>query len=226
MFVFYKMISQKLIVNEITPVHLDDTGVKVLSLMSEFRVLHLPVVDKNNYLGIISEDEIFNMLDEKEQIKTIQNKLSPFFASMDKDVFEVISEINEKNLTLIPMLENGKYFGSITNHSILKALASIIAVKEGGGVIILALNKRDYQMSEIAQIVESNNAKILSSYITEHQNSNMITITLKLNITDLSAIVQTFERYNYSVTAKYQPTNHSSDSISDRYDSLMRYLNI
>lgn len=220
------MISQKLIVNEITPVRLSDTGEKVLSLMNEFKVLHLPVVDNNNYLGIVSEDLILEMLDEKATIKTIVNGLNPAFVSMEKDVFEVISEINEKKLTLIPMLENEKYYGSITNHSILTALASIIAVKEGGGVIVLALNKKDYQMSEIAQIIESNNARILSSYISEHRDSNMITVTLKLNVKDLSTIIQTFERYKYTVTAKYQPSNHNSDGISDRYDSLMRYLNI
>ena len=220
------MISQKLIVNEITPVRLSDTGEKALSLMNEFKVLHLPVVDNNNYLGIVSEDLILEMLDEKATIKTIVNGLNPAFVSMEKDVFEVISEINEKKLTLIPMLENKKYYGSITNHSILTALASIIAVKEGGGVIVLALNKKDYQMSEIAQIIESNNARILSSYISEHRDSNMITVTLKLNVKDLSTIIQTFERYKYTVTAKYQPSNHNSDGISDRYDSLMRYLNI
>ena len=226
MFVFYKMISQKLIVNEITPVILSDTGEKVLSLMNDFKVLHLPVVDNNKYLGIVSEDLILEMLDENSTIKTIINKLNPTFVSMEKDVFEVISEINEKKLTLIPMLKDGKYYGSITNNSILTALASIIAVKEGGGVIILALNKKDYHMSEIAQIIESNNARILSSYITQHHNSNMITVTLKLNIKNLNAIIQTFERYKYTVTANYQPSNYNSDGLNDRYNSLMRYLNI
>ena len=124
------------------------------------------------------------------------------------------------------MLDEGKYLGSITINSIVNALASITAVKDGGGLIILALKKQDYQMSEIAQIIESNNAKILSSYVTEHYESDKITVTLKLNIENLNAIVQTFERYKYIVTAHYEPSNiKANNTISDRYDSLMRYLN-
>jgi hypothetical protein len=81
-------------------------------------------------------------------------------------------------------------------------------------------------MSEISQIVESNNAKILSSYITDTKNKERINVSLKLNIENLNAVKQTFERYNYLVSAHYQPSDIKTDNtLNDRYDSLMRYLN-
>ena len=133
--------------------------------------------------------------------------------------------VNEHNLTLIPVLDNNRYVGAISVKSILKALASIVAMQSEGGVIILEMNKNDYSMSEIAQIVEGNNAKILSSYVSNHKESNMIKLTLKLNVDELSPIVQTFQRYNYTITAQYDQSQ-STDGLQDRYDSLMRYLNI
>ena len=220
------MISHKLIANEISAVSLEDSGALVLSLMNEFKVSHLPVISKNTFLGIISEDDIINMKDDTEKISVISNNLSKDFIDVEKDVYEVIDKIHSNKPTLIPLLNDGKYLGSITIHSIISALASITAVKEGGGMIILALKKQNYQMSEIAQIIESNNAKILSSYITEHYDSDKLTVTLKLNIQNLNAIVQTFERYKYIITAHFEPTNqNTNNTISDRYDSLMRYLN-
>lgn len=220
------MNSQKLIANEISPVSTEDRGTTVLSLMSEFRVSHLPVVDNNTLLGLVSEDDIYNMNDENNKIETILNTLSAHSMTTENDVFEIIQKLDKNNITLLPLISDDKYIGCVTEASVVKALASIIAVKEGGSLIILEMKKEDYQMSEISQIIESNNAKILSSYISNTSNSEKISVSLKLNIDNLNAIKQTFERYNYLVSAHYQPNDTSNDStLSDRYEGLMRYLN-
>ena len=62
-------------------------------------------------------------------------------------------------------------------------------------------------MSEIAQIIESNDAKILSSFISTPRNNETMNVTIKVNKTDLAAIVQTFERYNYNISAIYSSNN-------------------
>ena len=72
------------------------------------------------------------------------------------------------------MVTNGKYIGSITHQTTISALASLVAIMETGGVIILEMNKKEYSMSEIAQIVESNSARILSTYITDVDERNII----------------------------------------------------
>lgn len=220
------MNSQKLIANEISPVSTKDRGTTVLSLMSEFRVSQLPVVDNNTLLGLVSEDDIYNMNDENNKIEAILNTLSTHSMTTENDVFEIIQKLDKNNITLLPLISEDKYIGCVTEASVVKALASIIAVKEGGSLIILEMKKEDYQMSEISQIIESNNAKILSSYITNTSDNEKISVSLKLNIDNLNAIKQTFERYNYLVSAHYQPTDTSNDStLSDRYEGLMRYLN-
>lgn len=219
------MISQKLIATDITPVLPNDSGMNAMSLMDEFRVSHLPVVEKGQYLGLISEDDIWSMSNEEKSIQSLVPTLSRPFVSMKHDVFEIVRIVNEQNLTLIPVLENDRYIGAISVRSILKALASIVAMRAEGGVLILEMNKADYSMSEIAQIVEGNDAKILSAHITDHPESSMLKVTLKLNVTDLQPVVQTFERYEYTIAAHYDQSD-ALDNLHDRYDSLMRYLNI
>ena len=218
------MLSQKLIETDITPALPNDSGMNAMSLMDEFKVSHLPVVDNGRYLGLISEDDIWNMHNEEKTIDTILLKLNRPFVTLENDVFEIVRIVNEQNLTLIPVLENERYIGAITVRSILKALSSIVAMQAEGGVLILEMNKEDYSMSEVAQIVEGNNAKILSSYVTDHPDSNKIKLTLKLNVSDLNPVVQTLERYEYTIAAHYDQSDFT-DSLHDRYDSLMRYLN-
>ena len=95
-----------------------------------------------------------------------------------------------------------------------------------GGIIVLELIERDYSLSQIAQIVESNNIKVLSMYITSPPESTKLEVTLKVNTGDLVSVIRTFERYNYEVKT-WVTTNDSMDRFySERFDLLMKYLNI
>ena len=218
------MITRKLISKEIQTVTLDYSGINALSIMQEYHLSQIAVVEGNKLQGIISEEDIWSMNDDKDKLITIKDKLQMYSMTLGKDVFEVIKYMDDHNLSLLPMVTNGKYIGSITHQTTISALASLVAIKETGGVIILEMNKKEYSMSEIAQIVESNSARILSTYMTDVDERNIIKITLKLNISDVSPIIQTFQRYSYKVAASY---NHSENrnNLDDRYDLLMRYLN-
>ena len=218
------MIAKKLISKEIQTVTLETTGGEALSIMQEFRLSHIAVVEDNKLLGIISEEDIWNMHDEGNKIKSISDKIEMLCMSLGRDVFEIIKYMDEHKLTLLPIMGDGKYFGAITQQSVIEALASIVAIQESGGVIILEMNKKDYSMSEISQIVESNNLKILSAYVTDVDEKNNIKLTLKLNKIDIAAVIQTFERYKYNLAASYN-YSENTDNLSDRFDSLMRYLN-
>jgi len=80
-------------------------------------------------------------------------------------------------------------------------------------------------LSEISRIVESNDARILSSFVTSHKDSVQMEVTLKINKSDLSGIIQTFNRYNYTVSASFHESKHD-ELMHDRYEELMKYLNI
>ena len=80
-------------------------------------------------------------------------------------------------------------------------------------------------MSQITQIVESNNAKILSSYIMSPPDSTKLEVTLKINQIELGRIIRTFERYDYIIKASYQKSE-VDDDIQNRYESLMNFLKL
>mgnify|MGYP001200776281 FL=1 len=218
------MITRKLISKEIQTITLEQSGAEALAIMQEYHLSHLAILSNNKLLGVISEEDIWGMYDENNKLESIKEKIQHFFMPLGKDVFEVIKYMDEHKLSLLPMLANEKYVGSITHESIISSLASIVAIQESGGVIILEMMKKEYSMSEIAQIVESNGARILSAYITDVDDRDVIKLTLKLNIIDIAPIIQTFERYKYNVAASYNQSENK-DNLVDRYDLLMRYLN-
>jgi acetoin utilization protein AcuB len=219
------MLAVDLITDEIPPLKTSDTGLKALNWMDEFKVSHLPIVNKVKLLGLISDTDILDMNSPEEAIGNHELSMMKAFVNHKLHLYQVIKVVASLNLTLIPVLDDDEnYLGIITLNKLLQEMSNISAINEPGGIVILELNVNDYSLSTIAQIVESNNAKILSSYITSHSDSTKLEVTLKINRSDLTTILKTFERYNYTIKASF----HQSEMVDDvkvRFEMLMNYLN-
>jgi hypothetical protein len=115
--------------------------------------------------------------------------------------------------------------GVITISDTLTAFARS-SMQEPGGILVLLMDERDYSLSEVSRLVESNDAKILSSYVcTDKTDATRIKLTIKINRNDLSRIIATFERFSYNIVAKFHHTQGNEDD-KERIDLLLRYLNM
>jgi Mg/Co/Ni transporter MgtE len=130
-------------------------------------------------------------------------------------------------LTIVPVLDNNNHYrGVITQHDLVKCFADLTAVKEPGAIIVLEMSIHDYSLSQIAQIVEGNDAKILSMYISSHTSSTRVELILKINRNDLTSIIQTFTRYNYTIQSTFMDHDDMDSLYENRYEMFMKYLNI
>jgi acetoin utilization protein AcuB len=114
----------------------------------------------------------------------------------------------------------------ITAQRLMQYMGEMYAVKNPGGIIVLDLNANDYSLTQIAQTVESNDAKILSMYITSPADSLKMELTLKINRIDLTSIIQTFIRFDYSIKARFMEDDEMDSLYSNRYEQFMHYLNM
>lgn len=219
------MQARDLISTTLINLHPNDDGDKAISLMEELRVHHLAVVRNNFYLGVLSENEILNWSSTAEFVEEHLAELSAPSVLGSQHLFDIVEELEKYSLSIIPVLDDqNHYLGSITNRKLLYTIAKSTAIQSPGGVIVLQIKNNDYSMSEIARIIESNNAKILSSYITSNSKAQYVEVTLKLNTVNIVDIVKEFERFNYTVSASFNQDNNDDDFMQ-RYESLMRFLN-
>ncbi len=220
--------NAKFLISDIVPaLKTSDTGVQALNWMEIFRISHLPIVNNKEFLGLISDSDIYDLNMPDEPIGNHKLSLFSPFVTEEQHIYEVIELVAQHKLTVIPVLNNKKeYLGLITLHDLLQGFAKLTAVDKHGAIIILELNVNDYSLSEISQIVESENSKILSLYVSDSENSMKINVTIKLNTNDASRILQSFYRYNYIVKSSYMENNDLSNLYQNRFDEFMRYLNI
>ena len=221
------MIAKDLISEIIPTLKTSDLGQTALNWMEIFRVSHLPIVNNQDFLGLISDADIYDMNQPEEPIGNHTLTLFKPYAEENQHIFEVIGLASRLKLSIVPVLDGqNHYLGVITTNDLIRHFAGISSMDQPGGIIVLELIERDYSLSQIAQIVESNNVKVLSMYITSPPESTKLEVTLKVNTGDLISIIRTFERYNYEVKT-WVSTNDSMDRFySERFDLLMKYLNI
>ena len=220
------MYAHELISDAIPPVRTSDTIQKIIDRMAEFRVNHLPIVDNNQYIGLISDFDLLDVHDHSLLAGQLILSLYRPFVSEGQHIYDVIRIFFEQKLSLVPVLDsNRNYKGSISINAIIEHLATVTSAKDPGGIIVLEVDNRNNSLSHIAQIVESDNAQILSSFVKSFPDSTRLEITLKLNRTEISSIIASFLRYDYHVKATFNDSK-SDDGTSDRYDQLMNYLDI
>jgi len=221
------MIAQNLLSEVVPPLRLTDSGQKALNWMEIFRISHLPVVEGKRLVGLISDKIIYDLNIVDKPVGDYSDHLLSPHIHTNQHIYEVFNAISVLKLSAVPVLDlYDQYCGVITVFDLAQKFADLVAVHEPGGVIVLELNAIDYSLSQIAQIVEGNDAKILSFYISPEVESTRMTVTLKINVVDLSAIIQTFVRYDYNIIAVYMDDSVIKNMYDDRLDQLMKFMNI
>ena len=219
------MLAKTLISSSLVPLKTSDNGDFALSAMNDFNVSHYPIVNNEQLLGLISEEDIMAN-DIAEAIGSYSLSLSTAYVKDDEHLFEVMRLLSELNLTVIPVVDkDDNFLGVITQGDLIKFFADTGSFSEPGSIIVLEIPKRDYSMSEISQIVESEGAVILSSFITTNLDESVMDVTLKINKQQIHNIISNFERYSYKIKYSFQE-EEIFDTVKERYEALLNYLNV
>ncbi|MDX9928883.1 MAG: CBS domain-containing protein [Bacteroidales bacterium] len=221
------MLARDLISEVIPSLKTSDTGQTALSWMEIFRISHLPIVNNQDFLGLISDADIYDMNQPEEPIGNHRLTLFKPYVFLETHIFDVIGVASKMKLSVVPVLdEKSHYKGVVLVSDIVGYLAKISGLEQPGGIVVLEVLEHDYSLARISQIVESNNARVLSSYITSRSDSTGLEITLKINTTNLTSIIRTFERYGYEVKTWVSEDDSLDRFYSDRFDMFMKYLDI
>jgi len=220
------MLAGELISDVITALKTSDTGTQALSWMEVFRIKHLPIVNHREFLGLISDSDIYDLNDPDEPVGNHELSLQKPYVNEDQHIYEVIELLARMELTLVPVLNHEKqYLGVITQEGLTRKFAHLLAMQQPGGIVELEMNQRDYALSEISQIVESNNGRILSLYVAASENQTKLRVTLKINLTDMTSILETLNRYNYTVVSSHMSSEDLDEFYQERFDVFLKYLN-
>jgi acetoin utilization protein AcuB len=221
------MLAKDLISDVIPSLKTSDTGLDALNWMEAFRVSHLPIVNNQIFLGLISDTDIFDLNSANEPLGNHRLSLMKPYVISHQHIYDVIEIASRLKLSIVPVLDAEKQFlGVITQHDLMHRFSELIAAHTPGGIIQIEVGSRDYALSEIARIVEDSDSKILSLYASQSPDGSQLFITLKLNRTDLQSVINGFDRYGYNIRAEYGAVVQVDETARRNYESLIKYLSV
>src|SRR5690606_37190321 len=139
-----------------------------------------------------------------EVIADQMHAIEGIFVRDNTNWLDVLEAFAQNSTNIMPILHSSNsYIGYYELNDVIGLFNETPFFAEAGGILIIEKGLVDYSFSEISQIVESNNGKLLRAFISKIEN-DMIQITLKVGNTGLNDIMQTFRRYSYNVISGHE----------------------
>ena len=218
------MLTRDLISNSIPYLHQEDKVFHALQLMNDYHVAHLPVVENESYLGIISEEQLLQSDDDK-QIKQLQVADGTTSVQAKDHFLKAIQTAVVNKLSIVPVVEEKQIIGIVTYVDLLRNASEFLSLNEPGALIVLEIEGKNYSFSEINRIVESNDAQITQLNTLTDPETGMMQVTIRLSKLEVSDIISTFQRYEYNVKHYFGEEIYENE-LRTNFDNLMNYLNI
>ncbi len=222
------MIAAELIDPMLPALKPTDTVGDALEWMQEHRISQMVLTDQGEYKGLLSEDLLLDVADEDRPVGDVMRLFEQTFAFENQHSLELLGLVLEHRLDVLAVInDNREFVGTVSVNELLKNFARELGVSEPGAILILSIDERDYSLTEISRLVESNNVKIIGSQFSSaaYGIPDRSRLTLKLNRREIGPVVSTLERFGYTVESAF--ANAPIESIDqERLDLLMRYINI
>ena len=210
--------------NDFKAIDSNETIVEAQDFFHELAYTHFPVLEDGIYIGSMASDDV-DTFDDDKKISDYRYTLETFFVRNSMMWLDVLEVFAKNHSNVVPVLdENNTYIGYYELEDIMKFFHETPFLKEPGGIIVVSKPILDYSMSQVAQIVESNNGKLLGLFISE-ASVDTVQITLKISLGAMNDIIQTFRRYNYEIISEHNEDNYINN-LKERSDYLDKYLNI
>lgn len=201
-----------------------DSMKEAIQFFEQTTYSHVAVVDKGVYIGMLEKNDLESYSPDKI-IEVDRYQLATFLVRPEATWLDALATFSKNEANLVPVVDNaGKVMGYYDLIDIVNLFIDTPFFTDPGGILVLAKGIKDYSFSEIAQIVESNNLKLIGAFITDSR-SDVIQVTIKISATNLNEVIQTFRRYNYTILYG-NDDDQLLENLKQRSDYLDKYLNV
>jgi predicted transcriptional regulator len=212
------------ILNDVKPLSVSDNVREAQMVFNQLTFSHIPIMENGIYLGCMSETDT-HCFDAEKSINDYRYTLEQFFVREKTNWIDVLEAFAQNSANIMPILnEKNDYIGYYELNDIIQVFNDTPFLHELGSVLIVEKGVKDYSFSEISQIVESNNGRLLGAFISNVER-DMVQVTMKLNNVILNEVVQSFRRYSYNIVSEFAEDTYMQN-LKERSEYLDKYLNI
>jgi predicted transcriptional regulator len=213
------------IINDVKPLLLSGKVADLQMLFNQLTYSHIPVKnDDGIYLGCISENDA-HCFESDKPLADCTYAIEGFFVRHTATWLNVLEVFAENNANIMPVLDtDNNYLGYYELNDVINVFNETPFLSEVGGILIVEKGLQDYSMSEITQIIEANNGKVLGAFLSKIER-DVVQITVKIANASLNEVIQSFRRYSYNIISETEG-DVFIENLKERSDYLNKYLNM
>ena len=220
------MLTRELLSQTLPSLRLTDKVFQALQLMNDNHVTHLPIVEGEKFVGIISEDDLMQAENDHAELSTLAQSFSDISVKEDEHFMKAVQLAADSGLSIVPVVtEENDLVGTVAYSELLKFSSDFMSLSEPGGLIVLEMESNQYSFNDISKLVETNDAQITQLNTSNDAETGMMQVTIRINKPEISDIVATFQRYDYNVKYFFGEELYGNE-LRSNYDNLMNYLKI
>ena len=220
------MLTRELLSQTLPYLHLQDKVYQALQMMNDNHVTHLPIVEGDKYVGLVSEDDLLQAENDNSALAELEQAFATVSIKEDEHFLKAVQIAVENGLSVVPVVsEENELTGTVVYNDLLKFSSEFMSLNEPGGLIVLEMNSNQYSFNEISKLVETNNAQITQLNTSNDAETGLMQVTIRINKPEVSDIVATFQRYEYTVKYFFGEELYANE-LKSNYDNLMNYLKI
>ena len=182
----------------------------------------LPVADSDgNYVGMLDAD---TYAEAGDTCAMSAERAEPMHAAdAPTSLLRIFAEQGRDSVAVVD--NSGHMVGMADRGLTLRLMSSMTGADTPGATVAVRMRVTDYQVSNLATIVEMTGARVLS--ILSNADAEMATVYIKIAQQDPYPVIDALERHGYDTltyTGSYSMPEEE-DSLRRNYNSLMKYLN-
>ena len=218
------MALNQFIINDLNPASPETLVEELQTVFKQLTYSHVPVLKEQVYLGCLSETDVY-CFEPQQVVSEVLYAIEGFFVRDSSVWLDILEAFAQNNSNIMPVLDSeNNYLGYYQLIDIISLFNRMPFLSEPGGIVVIEKGHNDFSFSQISQIVESNNAKLLGAFISKTEN-DMSQITLKIGNVGLSAILREFRRYGYTIISGHEDDTFLR-TLKERSAYLDNYLNL
>jgi len=220
------MLTRELISQTLPYLHPQDKVYQALQMMNDNHVTHLPIVEGDKYVGLVSEDDLLQAENDNADLSTMEQSFAAVSIREEEHFLKAVQVAVENSLSVVPVItQDNELIGTVVYNDLLRFSSEFMSLNEPGGLIVLEMNSNQYSFNEISKLVETNDAQITQLNTSNDAETGLMQVTIRINKPEVSDIVATFQRYEYTVKYFFGEELYANE-LKSNYDNLMNYLKI
>ncbi|WP_394907583.1 acetoin utilization protein acuB [uncultured Mesonia sp.] len=213
------------IINDIGLQPISQTVGAFKAIFKEFTYTHLPVSENGVYIGLIAENDL-RCFDEAKSLIDYRYAIENVHADFNENWLEILAYFGKLETNLLPVInpKDQNYLGYIELIDLLSVFSTTPFLQQEGALVVIEKSAPDYTLSEVTQIAEQANQKVLGLFISEI-DLDKVQITLKIASQSITEVLAAYRRYDYQIISLHQEDRHTQ-TIKERSNYLKKYLDI